>query len=217
MWIKNKIISFFSIIIIIFGLAGCVPCFGGIYYISKINIKNPGSVNLVNTVSSSVKSVNILLDDSSKALNNVAGTVQEAQYLLADASGMLKSSSLALSEVSGVIEFEILGIKPLAGLSAYFQTMSQDAGKLSESLFDMSQSIGTNIGDINKISEDVGKISANLEVFSTSFSTTAGTIPDFNLKGLLYIVFIYLGILNIIFMLIGVSLLSINRQKASVQ
>jgi hypothetical protein len=215
MWIKNKIISLFSIIIIIFGLAGCIPCFGGIYYISKINIKNPGSVNLINTVDSSVKSVNILLDDSSGALNNVAGTVQEAQYSLADASEMLKSSSLALAEVSGLIEFEILGIKPLAGISAYFKTMSEDAQKLSESLFDMSNSIGTNIEDINKISEDVGKISANLEVFSTSFSTTAGSIPDFNIRGLLYIVFIYLGILNIIFILIGISILTLNRRKVA--
>ena len=214
MRIKSKIISLFSIIIIIFGLAGCIPCFGGIYYISKINIKNPGSADLVSTVEGSVKSVNILLDDSSKALTNVAGTVQEAQLSLADASGMLNSSSLALSEVSGLIEFEILGFRPLAGLSAYFKTMSEDAEKLSESLFDMSQSIGTNIEDINKISEDVGKISANLEVFSTSFSTTAETIPDFNIKGILYFVFIYLGLLNIIFILIGFSLLFINRQKA---
>ncbi|MBM3700825.1 MAG: hypothetical protein FJW68_07965 [Actinobacteria bacterium] len=217
MRINNKIISLFSIIIIFFGLAGCVPCFGGIYYASKISIKNPGSSDLLNTVNGSIKSINILLDDSSAALNNVAGTVQEAQYSLADASGMLKSSSLALSEVSGLIEFDILGFKPLAGMSAYFKTMSEDAQKLSASLFGMSQSIGTNIGDINKISGDVGKISADLEVFSVSFSTTADSIPDFNLKWFFYIVFIYLGILNIIFILIGISLLSMSRQKAFVQ
>ncbi len=215
MWIKNKIISLFSIIIIIFGFAGCIPCFGGIYYAGKINIINPGSTYLVNTLDSNLKSVNVLLNDSSKALDNVAGTVREAQYSLKDASGMLKSSSLALEEISGLVEFDILGIKPLAGISAYFKTMSQDAEKLSESLLAMSQSVGSNIRDINKISEDVGKISSDLEVFISSYLTITSSLPDFNLRVLIYIVLIYLGILNIIFILIGASLFLINRQKLS--
>ena len=135
MKIRNKIISFFAIIIIVFGMLGLVPCAVLIYFTGKINLTNPGSTYIVDSLSSSVKSVNVLLDNSSEALTNVAGTVQEAQDSLKDASGMFKSSSIALAEVADVIEFEILGIKPLDGMSKYFSTMSEDAEKLSQSIF----------------------------------------------------------------------------------
>ncbi|MBN1299479.1 MAG: hypothetical protein JW997_07320, partial [Actinobacteria bacterium] len=209
---RNKLVFLFAVIIIIFGIIGLIPCAACFYYTGKINITNPGSNYVITSLGSSVQSVNVLLDTSSEALTDVAGTVEEARDSLKDASKMLESSSEALAEVSEIIEFEILGMKPLAGLSEYFGTMSEDAGKLSGSIFNMADSIGTNIDDIKKIAADVSNISVNLSSFSTSFERTAAALPDFNIKIILYAVFAYLGVLNIVFIIIGLSLFSLGRQ-----
>jgi len=213
MGLKNKIIALFSIIIIAFGITGCAGCLGGIYFVKKIFTGISGSTQLISSASTSVESVNVLLDNSSTALSNVASTVENARVSLSGASDMLQSSSAALLEISELIEFEIIGIKPLAGISGYFRTMSEDLDGLSKNMMLMSDTVGTNVEDINEISEDIGSISVNLENFSATFFRNTSVLPDFGIRSLLYIIFSYIGILNLILVFIGFSLLVLSRQK----
>ncbi len=240
---KFKLITVFSLIIIIFGLLGCVPCAAGIYYLSKIsassniiNIINYSNINyndnignkniganivgsnnaqtknFLETVNESINSLISLLDNSSYALKNASYTITDAQNALIDASKIMKSTSISLNEVSKTIEFEILGVKPLAGVSNYFKSISKDMAKFSENLEKMSTSIGLNVEDLKKLSEDIDKISLNITIANNSFNKSINLIPNFSFINILYIVLSYLFVLNIIFILIGISLIVLTKK-----
>ncbi|MBM3706710.1 MAG: hypothetical protein FJW66_09330 [Actinobacteria bacterium] len=194
-----------------FGITGCIPSFAGIYFVKNFNIDRVNSTEMLSTFGSSMDSVTGLIKDSSTALKNAAGTVLEAKDSLADASKMLDESSVALLEISKLVNFEILGIKPMEGVSRYFISIADDLDSLAVSVEAMSASIGGNAGDLNKISEDLEEISFRLDNFTASFLKTSETVPSFGLKSILYFILIYLGILNIIFVMIGISLLVLNR------
>ncbi len=209
---NNKMITLLAIIIIAFGTIGCVPCFAGLYFVKNLELKTADTSQVINTLNSSIDSITILVEDSSLALSNVAGTVEDAKDSLSEASVMLEDSSEAMMEISKLVNFDILGIKPLEGVSVYFESIATDLGDLSENILMTSVSVGKNIEDINKVSDDLGAISIKMDTFSTSFTSTADTIPIFGLKTVMYIALLYFGMLNIIFILIGVSLAVLSRK-----
>lgn len=208
---KKIIIIIFSLIIIVFGLAGAVPSFAGLYYVNKAKIEITNSTQILNTASTSINTINVMLDNSSSAMKNVSSTVSEAKNSLSTAAVMLEDTSRTMVEISKSIEFEILGYKPLEGVSQYFTSMSTDFKTLSGDMKNMASSVGNNIEDINNISEDLKNISVNLENFSETFSNTSTILPEFSLKTILLFIFSYFAAVNIIFILIGASLLIVSR------
>jgi hypothetical protein len=208
---KRAVIVIFAVIILVFGIAGSIPCFAGIYFVKNINMDRVNSTEIFATFSDSMDSVTMLLEDSATAITGAADTVSEAKTSLADASEILKESSTALVEISKLVDFEILGLKPMEGVSHYFESIAGDLDSLSVSVGIMAESIGGNAGDIKKISEDLGKISLQLDTFAFSFLKTSESIPEFGLKNILYFILIYLGILNLIFIIIGIALLALSR------
>lgn len=207
---KSKIVIIFSIVILLFGIIGCILSFGGIYLVRNLNLGMTDS-QLITTVSSSLDSATKTLEDSSVALKNIAITVEVAKESLGSASDVLISSSEAIAEIGETMNFEIIGTKPLEDTSQYFLSIADDLVALSENIDNMSQSLGTNVGDLNTLSTDLGDVSTRLDTISTSLSEPAGTGLGLGIKSLLYIILAIMGTLNVMFILIGLSLLIVNK------
>ena len=207
---KSKIVIIFSIVILLFGIIGCILSFGGIYLVRNLNLGVTDS-QLITTVSSSLGSATKTLKDSSVALKNIAITVEAAKESLGSASVMLLNSSEALVEIAKTMNFEIIGTRPLEGTSQYFLSIADDLVTLSENIDNMTQSLGTNVDDINTLSTDLGDVSTRLDSVSTSLSESTETGLGLNIKSLLYIILAIIGTLNIMFILIGSSLLIVNK------
>jgi hypothetical protein len=207
---KSKIVVIFSIIILLFGVIGCILSFGGIYLVRNLNLGVSDS-QIITTVSSSLGSATKTLEDSSTALKNIAITVGAAKDSLGSASVMLLNSSEALVQIAETMNFEIIGIKPLEDTSQYFLSIADDLVILSGNIDNLSQSLGTNVGDINTLSTDLGDISTRLDNVSTSLSESTETGLGLGIKSLLYIILAIMGTLNIMFILIGSSLIILNK------
>jgi hypothetical protein len=207
---KSKIVMIFSIIIIVFGVAGCAISSAGIAVVRSLNIGSEDSP-FMSTVNGTLSTATSTIGNSSLALKNIAVTIEASKVSLSTASDMLINSSEALEEISDIMNFEIIGTKPLAGTSQYFVTIADDLEKLSGNIDSLSQSIGTNINDINRLSDNLGEISITLGNFSTSLSETTGTDLGFGIKSFLYATLIVMVALNIMFILIGSSLLIVNK------
>jgi hypothetical protein len=207
---KSKIVVIFSIIILLFGVIGCILSFGGIYLVRNINLGVSDS-QMITTVSSSLGSATKTLEDSSTALKNIAITVGAAKDSLDSASVMLLNSSEALAQIAETMNFEIIGIKPLEDTSQYFLSIADDLVILSGNIDNLSRSLGTNVDDINTLSTDMGDISTRLDNVSTSLSESTETGLGLGIKSLLYIILAIMGTLNIMFILIGSSLIILNK------
>ncbi len=156
-----------------------------------------------------------MLADSSSAMQNVSETVSQVKDSLLTAAEMIGDTSETMLNISKKIEFEILGYVPLGGVSNYFLSVSEDFDALSDDLKNMSDSVGNNIEDIDNISNDLKNISTKLENFSSSFSSTTQSMPEVKLKTVLYFIFVYFIVINVIFILIGLCLLTLAKSIVS--
>lgn len=209
---QRKIVTFFSLIIIIFAVLGLMICGAAFYFIARVEIPSISSTQLVTTLEGTVSSVSSLVKESSDALGNVSNTVEEARISLKEASDMLYSSSGDLVEIAEAIDFEFLGIRPLSGVSDYFFSISSDLETLSASVEEMADSVGVNVEDLDNISLELLDMSKRMDGFSDSFGVTTNTMPDFDIKTVAYVILVFMSLQNMVIALIGISLFALNKK-----
>jgi hypothetical protein len=210
---RKKVITFFSLIIIIFAVAGLVLCGIAFYFVNGFKVPQLSSTQVVSSFNSSVSSVSSLIQESSRALKNVSGTIEIAKDSLVETSDMLLDSSGDLEEIAEAIDFSILGMHPLKDVSKYFLSISEDMEVLASNVGLIAGSVGINIEDIQNISVELNEISENMEGFNEDFAKTSATLPDFGLKTVAYVVIIFMIIQNLLILLIGISLFALNKKS----
>ncbi|MDZ7836699.1 MAG: hypothetical protein U5N58_01480 [Actinomycetota bacterium] len=102
-----------------------------------------------------------------------------------------------------MVGFEIMGLKPLGGAENYFTDIGNNMLGLSRELELVQDNLEINASDIDRMGVDLADISVELEDVSTKFNQTLDTYDIYGLVSILNYVLIYLGILNIIFILIA--------------
>jgi len=210
---RKKVITFFSLIIIIFAVSGLILCGTAFYFVRNFQIPRISSTQVVSSFNDSVNSVSDLIEESSYALNNVSGTIEIAKDSLVETSDMLLDSSKDLEQIADAIDFSILGMNPLKDVSKYFLSISEDMEVLASNVGQISDSVGINIKDIENISTDLYEISKNMEGFSEGFEKSSDTLPDFGIKTIAYALIIFMAVQNLIILLIGISLFALNKKS----
>jgi uncharacterized protein YukE len=196
---------------IVFGLSGLVLCGSGVFFIKNLKLSIYDFSTLDRSVRGSAESINLLIDDGSRALENVSLTVRETEDTLASTSELTRSAAKAIYSIAQSINFDIAGYKPLEGTVIYFYKIGIDLESLAENIEGTAGSIGANADDIDKIAEDMQGMSEKLGTVSGNFSNTISSFPDFGFKKIIYGLLIYCCFLNLMFVLTGYCFIVLSR------
>ncbi|MGM0366853.1 MAG: hypothetical protein ACQEP5_10040 [Actinomycetota bacterium] len=208
------LVTIFSIIIILFGLCGAVFASGSIRILHSHQQDFDHVHKLSLSVSSSLEEIIEMLKNSNESTDNIAETVRTTKDTLSYTSEITNNSGEAFNEVAGMVGFEIMGFKPLEGAENYFTDIGNNMFGLSRELELVQDNLEINASDIDRIGVDLADISVELEDVSTQFNQILDTYDIHGLVSILNYVLIYLGILNIIFILIGTMFLLMARRIA---
>lgn len=210
---KLALIYILAIIMLVFGILGSAVFFGGMFAVRDFDIANLNFSSINDSVQDGVGSVNVLIKDTSSAMGNVSTTVREVKDTLTNVSILSRSASIATYGIAKSMNFEILTFKPLEGTVKYFNDIGDSLNSLADSIESTAGTIEKNADDIDKIADDMSDISVKIENASGSFSTTADSLPDFGFKKILYAFLAYAGLLHLMFVLIGISLMTISKSS----
>lgn len=208
---KQVIIYILAIIMFIFGSLGTIACFGGIFAVKSLNLNILNFSSLNTSVQEGASSITVLIKDSSKTIANASTTAREAKETLFTVSDLSRSAAQATYGIAESINFQIGTFKPLEGTVKHFTDIGDNLNSLAINIDNTAGSIDKNADDIDKIAVDLKDISVKLENASKSFNTTTTFLPDFEFKKVLYALLAYCGILHLMFVLIGVSLMIIGK------
>jgi hypothetical protein len=208
---KQFIVYLLAIIMFIFGCFGIIACFGGIFAVKNFNLNIPNFSSLNNSVQEGASSVNVLINDSSVSIENISTTVRETKDTLFTVANLSRSAAQATYGIAESINFQVGTFRPLEGSVKYFTDIGDNLNSLAINVENTAGSIDKNANDIDKIAVDLKDISIKLENTSKSLSTTAMSVPDFGFKKVLYALIAYCGILHLMFVLIGISLMIIGK------
>lgn len=212
MKIKRKpLITIFSFILILFGLCGAVFSFSGIFILEnhREDFNNIHSLGL--SVAAAIEETAEALNNSNETSKNIAASIRNAEDTLGHASEMSYESGEAFNEVSGMLGFEIFGFRPLEGAEGYFNDIGDNLIALSGDLDTARGNLEINATDIEKTGQDLVNVSKELQNVSILFNQT---LDSYNIYGFVLAIkylLIYLGILNIIFILNGFMFLILKR------
>lgn len=208
---KNVMVYFFSIILIIFGFVGAVFSFSAISLVAKYKIDIDSASELNSSIDGGVESISNLLSNTSTAMENVSVTVNEVKNSIVTASDLTYVSADAIYEIADLANFDILGFQPFGSSYEYFIVIGDSLKGLSGSIDKTVDSIGTNADDIEKIARDLEEASLKLNNAYGDLSKTVETFPDLGLKKVINYLLIYCGILNLMFVFMGASLLLLAK------
>lgn len=208
------LVTIFSIIVILFGLCGAVLASGGIWILHSHQQDFDHLHKLSLSVSSSLEEIIGMLKNSSETTENIAETIRTTKSTLNYTSEITNNSGEAFSEIAGMVGFEIMGFKPLGGAENYFTDIGNNMLGLSRELELVQDNLEINSSDIDRIGVDLADISVELEDVSTQFNQILDAYNIYGFVSILNYVLIYLGVLNIIFILIGAMFLLMAKRIA---
>jgi hypothetical protein len=212
--IKRKpLIIIFSFILILFGLCGAVFSFSGIFILENYREDFDNIHNLGLSVAAAVEETAEALKNSNETSENIAGSIRTAKDTLSNASEISYDSGIAFNEVSGMLGFDILGFKPLEDAEVYFSDIGSNLVTLSEDLTIAQDNLETNAVDIERTGSELVNVSEELKEVSVLFNRVVGSYNIYSFVLIIKYLLIYLGVLNIIFIIIGIMFWILGRNS----
>lgn len=204
---KRILITFFSIISILVGLAGMILSISGIFILNSHKNNFDNINDLSTSVGRAIEDTSQMLKNSNETSGHIAESIRTTNNTISYASEISYDSGMAFNQVAGMVGFEILGYQPLGDAGEYFSDIGNNLIGLSEELSTVQGKLETNASDIERIGKDLESISVELEVVSTGFNQA---IESFNIYTILMTIkylLIYTAILNAVFILNGIMFL----------
>ena len=212
---KILIIKFFAVILTLFGAAGMVGSIAGIPIANKY-LKSFNTLPEINeSVVAGFSSISGTIIDVSTTTKNVTQTLIETKKSLSSASSLSDQAGTAFHQISKYVDFDILGYKPLAETSTYFNDIGDTLSELSNQISNTVDFLDVNIRDVDKLSQDFILISAKLDKVSEVSSKTMTLLPIGSFLKVTYILLIYIAVLHLMFVIIGLSILSLSAKISS--
>ena len=208
---KKIIITIFSIISILFGLSGAIVSFGGIFVLNTYEESFDNVHDLSLSVARTIKETSDMLKNSNETSEHIAESIMITKNTINYASEISYDSGKAFNEIADLVGFEILGFQPLENAEDYFNDIGSNLIGLSEELSLAEDNLEINASDLERIGHDLENISKELGDVSTRFNQTINSFSIYNLALIIKYLLVYLGILNIIFILNGIMFLIIRR------
>lgn len=210
---RRFILIIISLILIIFGISGIVFSFIFIPKLSPINISNEAFSTLSVSITEGFNSIATAMQNASIATTNISESVNNAKDSLETASKVTDETSKAFKEMSKLVDFDILGLKPFETVYVYFQSGSESLSQLSKDLLNTGKSLNMNSGDIRQLGSDLAEISVKMTNLSVSFNKTTNFISFDQFGKILNYLKIYIAVLHAMFILIGFSLIFLNAKQ----
>jgi hypothetical protein len=212
---RKLVLIFFAVILILFGVAGVVGAIAGIPIANKY-LKSIGTLPEINeSVVAGFSSISGTVVDVSTTTKNVTKTLIETKKSLSNASLLSDQAGTAFRQISKYVDFDILGYKPLAETSTYFNDIGDTLSELSSQISNTVDSLDANIQDVDKLSQDFILISAKLDKISEVSSKTLTFLQIESFLKVAYILLIYIAVLHLMFVIIGLGILSLSAQISS--
>jgi len=209
---KQIILKFFAFILILFGLAGVAGSIAGIPIANKY-LKSFNTLPEINeSVVDGFSSITGTITDVSTTTKNVTQTLIETKKSLSNASLLSDQTGVAFRQISKYVDFDILGYKPLAETSIYFNDIGNTLSELSNQISNIVDSLDVNIRDVDKLSQDFISITTKLDKVSKISSSTLTLLPIESFLKVAYVLLIYIAVLHLMFIIIGLCILSISSR-----
>ena len=208
---RSKLITIFSFFSILFGLCGAIFSFSGIFVLEnhREDFNNVHDLGL--SVAAAIEETAGVLQNSNETSGNIADSIRTARDSINHASEITYDSGIAFNKVAGMVGFDILGFKPLEGAEEYFNEIGNNLEVLSEDLNMAQENLEANALDIERTGRDLVKVSEELENVSILFNRTINSFNIYTLILIIQYLLVYLGILNIIFILNGLMFWILGR------
>jgi archaellum component FlaC len=210
---RKILITVISIIFILFGLSGAVFSSAGILFLNSHKEDIDNVHRLGQSTANALEEVAIALEGSDKKTANIAESVRAAGNTLGQASGICYESGVAFNKIAGIVGFEILGFNPLEEAEKYFSDIGNNLIVLSEELDKAGDSLYINASDIEETSIELKSVSEKIEDVSGRFSREINSFSIYNLALYIKYLLIYIFAINILFVLNGIVILSLGREK----
>ena len=210
---RRFILSVIAVLLIAFGIAGIVFSFVFMPKLSPVSISNETLNTLSVSITEGFYSMSIAMKNASIATSDIAESVNSAKDSLETASLVTEETSKAFKEMSKLVDFDILGLKPFESVYVYFQNGSESLSQLSKDLTNTGESLNINSGDIKALGSSLADISGKMNNLSVSFNKTTSSIPFDQFDKILGYLKIYIAILHAMFALIGFSILFLNTKQ----
>jgi len=208
---KKIFITIFSIISILFGLTGTIASFGGIFVLNSYKESFDNIHNLSLSIADTIEKTSDMLINSNETTGHIAESIRTTKNTIDYASEISYDSGMAFNEIAGLVGFEVLGFQPLGTAEDYFTDIGNNLIELSEELSLAEDDLEINATDLERIGQDLENISIELGNISTRFSQTINSFSIHSLVLIIKYLLIYLGILNIMFILNGIMFLILKR------
>ena len=208
---KKIFITIFSIISILFGLTGTIASFGGIFVLNSYKESFDNIHNLSLSIADTIEKTSDMLINSNETTGHIAESIRTTKNTIDYASEISYDSGMAFNEIAGLVGFEVLGFQPLGTAEDYFADIGNNLIELSEELSLAEDDLEINATDLERIGQDLENISIELGNISTRFSRTINSFSIHSLVLIIKYLLIYLGILNIMFILNGIMFLILKR------
>jgi len=210
---RRFILSVIAVLLIAFGIAGIVFSFVFMPKLSPVSISNETLNTLSVSITEGFDSMSIAMKNASIATSDIAESVNSAKDSLETASLVTEETSKAFKEMSKLVDFDILGLKPFESVYVYFQNGSDSLSQLSKDLANTGESLNINSGDIKALGGSLADISGKMNNLSVSFNKTTSSISFDQFDKILGYLKIYIAILHAMFVLIGFSILFLNTKQ----
>jgi len=204
---KKILITFFSIISILFGLTGATASFGGIFVLNSYEESFDNIHDLSLSLAGTIEKTSDMLINSNKTSEHIADSIRTTKNTIDYASEISYDSGMAFNEIAVLVDFEVLGFQPLETAADYFTDIGNNLIGLSGELGLAEDDLEVNASDLERIGQDLENISTELMDVSTGFNRTINSFSINDLVLIIKFLLIYLGILNMMFILNGIMFL----------
>jgi len=208
---KKIFITIFSIISILFGLTGAIASFGGIFVLNSYEESFDNIHNLSLSIAGTIEKTSEMLINSNETSGHIAESIRTTKNTIKYASEISYDSGMAFNEIADLVDFEVLGFQPLGAAGDYFADIGNNLIGLSGELSLAEDDLEINANDLERIGQDLENISIELGNVSTRFNRTINSFSIYNLILIIKFLLIYLGILNIMFILNGIMFLILKK------
>lgn len=211
---RKLIINIISGFMIIFGIAGIIFSLMFIPKASSLSLGSETINNLNISISEGFDSITSAMNNASTAAIGISGSIETAKDSLGTAAQVTEETSKAFNEMSKLVDFEILGLKPFESVYMYFQDGGESLKQLSKDLKNTSESLKTNTSDIKELGDNLADISGKIENLSVSYNNATSSVPFDQFNKIINYSKAYICILHAMFLLTGTSLILLNMKKS---
>mgnify|MGYP001603405891 CR=1 FL=1 len=204
---KTKLLG---IILLIFGVTGILGCLFGLAAVWYSDMGASKVQGIINPIQDELSIMSKTMRDASIASYNAGVSIHQAKNTLDSASYSTELAARTIGDISEYVGFEIFGWRPFKETYYLFRETENNMNSLSYEIALTGQSLEQNNNDMKQMSTDFMKMSTQINIINQRLAE----ISDFNywkMKKYLMLGIIYLGIVHLLFLLIGIKFMAEER------